>query len=45
MAGLVLVAVIGFAFYQSLTLLERLILPWQRPSTFIESDTEQSQTS
>jgi NitT/TauT family transport system permease protein len=34
MAGLVVAALVGYVFFSSLTLLERLVIPWQRPSTF-----------
>lgn len=34
MAGLVVAAVIGYVFFTSIELLERAVLPWNRPSTF-----------
>lgn len=34
MAGLVVAAIVGWFFYGSLALLERLVMPWQRRTTF-----------
>jgi ABC-type nitrate/sulfonate/bicarbonate transport system permease component len=34
MAGIVVAAAIGFIFYVAVDLLERLLIPWQKPSTF-----------
>jgi ABC-type nitrate/sulfonate/bicarbonate transport system permease component len=34
MAGLILVAIIGYVFYQSVTWLERRLIPWQEPAAF-----------
>jgi ABC-type nitrate/sulfonate/bicarbonate transport system permease component len=34
MAGLVVAALVGYLFYASLALLERLVVPWHRPTNF-----------
>lgn len=34
MAGLVVAALVGYAFYTSLAILERLLLPWHQPANF-----------
>jgi NitT/TauT family transport system permease protein len=34
MAGLVVAAVVGYVFYGSLSLIERIAIPWQQPTSF-----------
>lgn len=34
MAGMIVASLIGYAFYASLSLLERWLIPWQRPRSF-----------